>query len=348
MIEIKNLSRKFGHITAVDKISFEVGRAEIVGFLGPNGAGKTTTMRMMVGFLEPSFGSIFLEGKDIFSDPLGTAAKIGYLPENNPLYHEMGVVEFLAYIAALRRMDKAFYDERLEYVIENCGLEEVLNQRIGTLSKGYKQRVGLAQAILHDPDVLILDEPTSGLDPNQILDIRELIIQLGTQKTVLLSSHIMQEVQAVCDRVIIINKGRIVLDEQKENLALHIDGSQRLILEVKAENPDLADWLFLNPDARLLEHDTNEEVHKYTIQTTAGADLRTSLTAFAAKNQWAIQSIYTQSYSLEEVFHNLTLKDPAAEVHMEPSEPDETQDEQDLKPDSQDETHSQNDTEIEQ
>lgn len=324
MIEIKNLCRKFGHITAVDNLSFKVGKQEIVGFLGPNGAGKTTTMRMMVGYLEPNAGGILLDGKDIFTDPLNTAAKIGYLPENNPLYHEMGVVEFLAYIASLRRMKKAFYDERLEYVIENCGLEAVLNQKIGTLSKGYKQRVGLAQAILHDPEVLILDEPTSGLDPNQILEIRELILELGNQKTVLLSSHIMQEVQAVCDRVIIINKGRIVVDEQKENLAQLMDGSQRLILEVKAEEPDLSQWLDQYPQAHLLEQIQSEDMHKFTLQISGEKDLRTALTDFAVKQAWSIQSIFTQSYSLEEIFHNLTLQDPAAseDETMDFEEPD--------------------------
>ena len=323
MIEIKNLSRKFGHIRAVNNISFKVEKAEIVGFLGPNGAGKTTTMRMMVGYLEPNSGSIMLDGKDIFADPLGTAAKIGYLPEHNPLYHEMGVVEFLAYIAALRRMDRSFYQQRLEYVIDKCGLEGVLNQRIGTLSKGYKQRVGLSQAILHDPDVLILDEPTSGLDPNQIMEIRELIKELGGEKTVLLSSHIMQEVQAMCDRVIIINKGHIVVDELKENLSLHIDGSQRLILEVKAQQPDLADWLFLYPQTRLLEYSELNEVHKFVIQTTTEEDLRTALTSFAVEKGWAIQSIFNQNYSLEEIFHNLTLHDPAAGATIENEETEE-------------------------
>jgi ABC-2 type transport system ATP-binding protein len=320
MIEIKNLSRSFGNIRAVNNISFKVEKAEIVGFLGPNGAGKTTTMRMMVGYLEPNSGSIMLDGQDIFADPLGPAAKIGYLPEHNPLYHEMGVVEFLAYIAALRRMDRSFYNQRLEYVIDKCGLEGVLNQKIGTLSKGYKQRVGLSQAILHDPDVLILDEPTSGLDPNQIMEIRELIKELGSEKTVLLSSHIMQEVQAMCDRVIIINKGHIVVDEIKENLSLHMDGSQRLILEVKAEQPDLADWLFLYPHTRLLEHSELLDVHKFVIQTGTDEDLRTALTSFAVEKGWAIQSIFTQSYSLEEIFHNLTLHDPAAEAIDEDEE----------------------------
>jgi len=351
MIEIKNLSRTFGHIRAVNNISFKVEKAEIVGFLGPNGAGKTTTMRMMVGYLEPNSGSIMLDGKDIFADPLGTAAKIGYLPEHNPLYQEMGVVEFLAYIAALRRMDKSFYSQRLEYVIDKCGLEGVLNQKIGTLSKGYKQRVGLSQAILHDPDVLILDEPTSGLDPNQIMEIRELIKELGSEKTVLLSSHIMQEVQAMCDRVIIINKGRIVVDELKENLALHIDGSQRLILEVKAEQPDLADWLFLYPHTRLLEHSEVDEVHRFVIQTTADEDLRTALTSFAVTKGWAIQSIYNQTSSLEEIFHNLTLHDPAAEAmveegNIEELEPEEVDGLEADEPETEPET--QNDTEVDQ
>lgn len=325
MIEIKSLSRGFGFIRAVDKISFAVNTGEIVGFLGPNGAGKTTTMRMMVGYLQPDEGSIELDGRSIFADPLSTSARIGYLPEHNPLYPEMSVVEFLAYIAALRRMPKAKYTQRLEYVIQNCGLDGVLNQRIGTLSKGYRQRVGLAQAILHDPDVLILDEPTSGLDPNQILEIRELIRELGRHKTVLLSSHIMQEVQALCDRVIIINKGHIVVDELKENLGAYMGNAQHLVLEVEAENPDLADWFILYPQAQLSEQVQNGPVARIKLMIPGENDLRRELSQFVVEKGWQILSIYAEKQSLEEIFHNLTMEEESPQAN--PADSDEFTDE---------------------
>lgn len=327
MIEIKSLSRGFGHIRAVDKISFAVNTGEIVGFLGPNGAGKTTTMRMMVGYLQPDEGSIELDGKSIFADPISTSARIGYLPEHNPLYPEMSVVEFLAYIAALRKMPKAKYQQRLEYVIANCGLEGVLNQRIGTLSKGYKQRVGLAQAILHDPEVLILDEPTSGLDPNQIMEIRDLIRELGQEKTVLLSSHIMQEVQALCDRVIIINKGRIVVDDLKENLSAYMGNAQHLILEVEADQPDLSDWFFLYPQAQLQEQTQSGSVSKIKMLVPGENDLRKELSQFVVEKGWQILSIYAEKQSLEVIFHSLTMQDVVPEADEEPVdelEPDTT------------------------
>ena len=316
MIEIKNLSCKFGHIRAVNNI-LQGGKGRDCGFLGPNGAGKTTTMRMMV--------DIWSQQRQHHAGWQGHlcrstwhAAKIGYLPEHNPLYHEMGVVEFWPISQPCAAWIN-FYQQRLEYVIDKCGLEGVLNQRIGTFPKA-TTACRFISSYFARSDVLILDEPTSGLDPNQIMEIRELIKELGSEKTVLLSSHIMQEVQAMCDRVIIINKGHIVVDELKENLSLHIDGSQRLILEVKAQQPDLADWLFLYPQTRLLEYSELNEVHKFVIQTTTEEDLRTALTSFAVEKGWAIQSIFNQNYSLEEIFHNLTLHDPAAEATIEDGE----------------------------
>lgn len=332
MIEIKSLSRSFGNLKAVDEISFTINAGEIVGFLGPNGAGKTTTMRMMVGFLEPNKGSISLEGRSIFADPIATSARIGYLPEHNPLYQEMRVVEFLAYIADLRRMPKKIYAQRLEYVIQNCGLERVVNQRIGTLSKGFKQRVGLAQAILHDPDVLILDEPTSGLDPNQILEIRNLIRELGREKTVLLSSHIMQEVQALCDRVIIINKGRIVVDDLKENLNSYIGGSSHLILETDEKEPDVSPWLMLHPDVQQIDQIQHETGSKTRFLVPADLDLRLELSQFVTQQGWSILGLYIEKQSLEEIFHSLTMEEnlPDMDEYYEPDTPFGTIDESTL------------------
>lgn len=329
MIEIKNLSRHFGSLKAVDEISFSISSGTITGFLGPNGAGKTTAMRMMVGYLQPSAGSILLDGTSIFADPIATSTKIGYLPEQNPLYDEMLTQEILRYIAELRKMPKSLFASRLEYVVEKCGLHDVLTQRVGTLSKGYRQRVGLAMAILHDPEILILDEPTSGLDPNQILEIRELIRELGTQKTVLLSSHIMQEVQALCDRVLIINKGKIIVDDEIGKLNDYFKDYQVLHLELEAENADFTEFMEYHPDLEILSHTREGEYFKLQIKVPAELDIKYDLARFVAENGWLIVSLYVQKKSLEEIFHSLTREggypaEPAVEPLLEASEPEST------------------------
>lgn len=330
MIKIDKLSRYFGEIKAVDEISFCIQDKEIVGFLGPNGAGKTTTLRMIVGYLQPSSGNIEIDGESIFTDPLKASRQIGYLPEQNPLYDEMTVVELLAYFAALRKLKRDYFQERLNFVVKNCGLKDVLYQRIGTLSKGYRQRTGLAQAILHDPRILILDEPTSGLDPNQIIEIRELIRELGKEKMVLLSSHIMQEVQALCDRVVIINKGKIIVDDNIENLPNYLKRSSMLILEVQGENVDFSDFLkeypFVELDilsrnettckvcvyetsGRLISSSiTNNESDKNSIDETSEFDLRQELSRFIRDRGWLILEFSTSKMSLESIFHELTIE----------------------------------------
>ena len=285
MIEISNLSRSFGYLRAVDDISFAVNTGEIVGFLGPNGAGKTTTMRMMVGYLQPGSGEIMLDGISIFQDPMRTSSMIGYLAEHNPLYDDMTVGEFLQYMASLRKMPAPLFRERLAYVTQKCGLHSVLRRKIQTLSKGFRQRTGLAQAILHDPQVLILDEPTSGLDPNQIIEIRELIRELGAEKTVLLSSHIMQEVQALCDRVIIINKGRIIVDDRKENLPSYMGTRQTLVLEVETEEPEFADWLDEHPDVTLTEMSRLNGISTARFDIPGSEDLRRDISGFASSKE---------------------------------------------------------------
>ena len=278
MIKIDKLSRNFGEIKAVDEISFCIQDKEIVGFLGPNGAGKTTTLRMIVGYLQPGSGNIEIDGESIFTDPLKASRQIGYLPEQNPLYDEMTVVELLAYFAALRKLKRDYFRERLNFVVKNCGLKEVLNQRIGTLSKGYRQRTGLAQAILHDPKILLLDEPTSGLDPNQIIEIRELIRELGKEKMVLLSSHIMQEVQALCDRVVIINKGKIIVDDTIENLPHYLNRSTMLILEVQGENIDFSDFTTKYPFVELKILFRDKTSCKISVDETSGRLMSSSTT----------------------------------------------------------------------
>jgi ABC-2 type transport system ATP-binding protein len=318
MIEIKNLSRSFGTIKAVDDISFRIEPGEIAGFLGPNGAGKTTTMRMMVGYLQPDEGVIELDGTSVFANPISASARIGYLAEHNPLYNEMTVVEFLSYIGALRRMMGFRLSERLEFVREKCALDNVWHQKIGTLSKGYKQRTGLAQAILHDPDVLILDEPTGGLDPNQILEIRELIRELGAEKTVLLSSHIMQEVQALCSRVIIINEGRIIVDDLMENLSSYIGGYNQVKLEIEAEEPDFTAWLEQWPEVQLDSCELKGNAASLCFLAPPEMDIRKDLSVYVVAQGWTLLSIYQEKQSLESIFHELTS--PDYETNLEDEE----------------------------
>lgn len=216
MITVKNVSKNFKEVKAVDNISFTLKKGVITGFLGPNGAGKTTTMRLLTGYFFPSSGKVLFDNKSFEQNPLFIRSKIGYLPENNPLYSEMKVKEYLEFIADVR--DLKDIPEKINKVAQNCGLKDHLNDKIETLSKGYRQRVGLAQSMIHDPEILILDEPTSGLDPNQIVEIRKLIKDLGKKKTVVLSTHILSEVQAICSQAIIINKGKIIVDDSLKKL----------------------------------------------------------------------------------------------------------------------------------
>jgi len=317
MIEIKDLCRNFGEIRAVDKISFSVSSGNITGFLGPNGAGKTTTLRMMVGYLQPESGSILIDGVSIFDKPIESSAKIGYLPEHNPLYEDMIVVEALEYVARLRKMTHKQFRERKLFVIESCGLKEVQYQKIGTLSKGYRQRVGLAQAILHDPEILILDEPTSGLDPNQIIEIRELIRALGKEKTVILSSHILQEVQALCDRVLIINKGKIIVDDSIGNLDAYLAEYHLLHLELEGANIDLREFVDYYPELQLLEEIHEGDRCRMKLRVSSNLDVKHDLARYVAENDWLILTLHTERKSLEEIFHKLTLEsDPGVDnVH---------------------------------
>lgn len=319
MIEIQNLCRSFGSIRAVDDISFTVNSGNITGFLGPNGAGKTTTLRMMVGYLQPTAGKILFDSESIFEKPLQASAKIGYLPEHNPLYDEMIVVEALEYVAKLRAMSKQDFQTRKAYVIKNCALEQVQFQKIATLSKGYRQRVGLAQAILHDPEILILDEPTSGLDPNQIIEIRELIRSLGKAKTVILSSHILQEVQALCDRVLIINKGKIIVDDSISELDTYLAEYHLLHLELEGSDIDLAEFIDYYPELQVLDETREGELYSLKLKVNSGMDVKHDLARFVAENGWLIMSLYTERKSLEEIFHKLTQEAAPEELSAQES-----------------------------
>src|SRR5690242_2430055 len=298
-IVVSNLTKIYGNQKAVDDISFTAADNEIVGFLGPNGAGKSTTMKVITGYLDADGGSAIVNGINVSTNPVEAKKQIGYLPEGNPLYYEMYVVEYLQFIAGIHQLTSGL-KKRIEEVITVTGLSPERNKKTGQLSKGYKQRVGLAAALLHDPKILILDEPTTGLDPNQIVEIRQLIKELGKNKTVLFSSHILQEVESVCDRVVIINKGKIVADDTLANLQTVNKGSFIVFVEFGKK-----------ADAAILKNiDTVEKVeeneNQYRLQTPDPEKVKKLLLEYSLNNGLDILSLKTQSKSLEEVFRNLT------------------------------------------
>ena len=305
-IEVSNLTKIYGQQKAIDNISFKIDKAEIVGFLGPNGAGKSTTMKIITGFLEADNGDAFVSGLNVQSDKLETKKRIGYLPEGNPLYYEMYMREYLEFIANVHQVKNI--KQRIEEVIALTGLSIESKKKIGQLSKGYKQRVGLAAALIHDPEVLILDEPTNGLDPNQIVEIRDVIKNLGKNKTVLFSSHILQEVEAICDRVIIINKGNIVADDQLSNLQKANKSSHAVIVQFK----EAVEIELLNQiqDVQKVEQlqTTNLPTGQagYKLQTTNPESVRRQLLELSLQHNLNIVSLQSENYSLEEVFRNLT------------------------------------------
>lgn len=297
-IEVRQLLKQYGEQKAVNQISFTVNKGEIVGFLGPNGAGKSTTMKMITGYLEPDAGEITVSGIDVRKDPLAVKKKVGYLPESNALYYDMYIREYLGFVADMH--DIANKKQRIEEVIALTGLTPESNKRIGQLSKGYKQRVGLAAALIHDPEVLILDEPTSGLDPNQIVEIRNVIKEQGQNKLVLFSSHILQEVEAICDRVIIINKGQIVADDKLVNLQKR---SPVTVVKVGFAEPLEAEWLKRLPAATAVD---KVDTHHWNIQTLEPEVVRKGVLQLALEHNLNIVSLQTQSESLEEIFRSLT------------------------------------------
>jgi ABC-2 type transport system ATP-binding protein len=299
-IEVRQLSRLYGNQKAVDQIDFEVGAGQVVGFLGPNGAGKTTTMKILTCYIPQSSGTVKVCGHDVSEAPLEVRKSVGYLPEHNPLYKDMYITEYLRYVAGFYNLGgKA--KSKVEELIELTGLSLERRKRIGQLSKGYRQRVGLAQAMLHDPEVLILDEPTSGLDPNQLADIRALIRKIGEQKTVLFSTHIMQEVQAICDRVVIINRGKIVEDAELQELKIKHAPENSVLATfkepVKAEQINAVQGVSLVSEAGK---------GSWKISSDQVIDLREAVFRFAAENKLTLLELRQSDYSLEEVFKKLT------------------------------------------
>ena len=293
----------------MDGISFEIPKGQVVGFLGPNGAGKTTTMRLLTGYLPPDQGRAKLMGRDIISESLEIRQNLGYLAENNPLPDDIEVTDFLHYTGRLRGFhESAERMARVKKVLKQCSLSEVVGRKIGELSKGFKQRVGLAQAIIHDPEVLIMDEPTSGLDPNQVREIRDLILNLKKEKTLLLSTHILSEVKNTCDRVLIINKGKIVADGNPGELGGSMQNVTRLVVSFKADWQEVERKLNELGGVRkvLRQRDTTDPFEKFIIESDSGVDLREGVFNLAVEKGWPIMGMHQERLSLEEVFQALT------------------------------------------
>lgn len=308
MIEVKNLSKKFGDNQALDGINFTVNRGEILGFLGPNGAGKTTAMKILTSFWPQDEGDVWIDGQDIKVYPLETRRKIGYLPETVPLYDDMTVYEYLKFVASVRGIKKDNINNKIREVVDSCGLRGMLKKPIEELSKGYRQRLGLAQAIIHDPQVLILDEPTTGLDPNQIVEIRDLIKKIGKEKTVIFSTHILGEVSATCDRVVIINNGQIVGEGTPDDLAEKAGRRESIYIKIKGYQEDVLGALRQIPGVKKAEVKDREaeRVFGYEIEPEPGEDIRERLSRTVFHKGWVVLELNRRTYSLEDVFRQLT------------------------------------------
>lgn len=308
MIHIEDLHKQFGSETAVENVSFTVKRGEVLGFLGPNGAGKTTTMRMLTGFLSPTSGAIRIDNQDVRTHPIQARKKIGYLPENNPLYDSMRVYEYLEFIAGVKHIQDAQAD--IQHVVNTCDLQEKVASSIADLSKGYRQRVGLAAALLGDPEVLILDEPTSGLDPNQAVSVRKLIRDIGETKTIIFSTHILQEVQESCDRALIIHRGKVVASGTVEELLQSAAGHKQVHIVIDAPEEE-------KPEEHLQHIQGVEEVQslgngKYTVRVESGhdGDIRRDIFQHCVDASWTLLEMHQSTKSLEDVFRQLTAESP--------------------------------------
>ena len=309
MIRVENLTKYYGKRLAVDNISFNVEGGEVVGFLGPNGAGKTTTMRILTGFLAPTQGEVWVAGYDMSKHSLEARQRIGYFPEVMPLYSDMTVRSYLDFLARLRGLDRNRMKTRIEEVVDICHLEKYVDVLIGKLSKGFRQRVGVAQAIIHEPEVLILDEPTIGIDPIQVAVTRQLIKELGKERTILLSTHILSEVSVTCERVIIINEGRIVVEDRIENLSSLISGSKRIRLEVEGPAEKVAERLRQIEGVLQVSY---EDSH-YIVKCSAGQDLRGKIMETIVQGGWTLLSLESIEMSLEDIFLKLTTEEETSQ-----------------------------------
>jgi ABC-2 type transport system ATP-binding protein len=307
MIEVKNLTKRYGPTVAVDNVSFNAKAGEVLGFLGPNGAGKTTTMRVLTCYLSADEGSATVDGYDVFDQSVEVRKRIGYLPESAPLYSDMGVIDYLKFIAQVRDIPKSQRQQRTKGVIDICGLESVIHKDVGELSRGYRQRLGLAQSLIHDPPILILDEPTSGLDPSQIIEIRNLIKEVGKEKMIIFSTHILPEVSATCSRILIINDGKIVANGSPKSLTDRAKGGEVVDITIRGPAEDietkLRDLNFVNEFSRV---NTVDGLFSYRIASEKGKNAAEELFQFVAQNGWSLTELRQESVSLEDVFLELT------------------------------------------
>jgi ABC-2 type transport system ATP-binding protein len=310
MIQVENLTKYYHDFCAVDQINIEIQKGEILGLLGPNGAGKTTTLRMLTGFLQPTAGSIHVKDYSIDEQPLKIKKALGYLPESAPLYHDMLVYDYLNYVADIREIGKDHKPARIRELGDLCGIKNVMHQPIGELSKGYKQRVGLAHAMMNDPEILILDEPTSGLDPNQIVEIRQIIKQIGKEKTIILSTHILSEAEATCDRIVIINRGKIVADDSTESLKESAGNKKYIQLCLQQTDFKSVDTLLSTIDGitgiqRIEESDGELEIK---IDCRPAVDPRAEIYQKIKQTDWVVLDFHQESQTLETIFRELTLE----------------------------------------
>jgi ABC-2 type transport system ATP-binding protein len=315
MIEVKNLTKRYGPTVAVDNVSFNAKAGEVLGFLGPNGAGKTTTMRVLTCYLSADEGNATVDGYDVFDQSVEVRKRIGYLPESAPLYLDMGVIDYLKFIAQVRDIPKSQRQQRTKEVIDICGLESVIQKDVGELSKGFRQRLGLAQSLIHDPPILIMDEPTSGLDPNQIIEIRNLIKEIGKEKMIIFSTHILPEVSATCSRILIINNGKIVANGSPESLAERAKGGEVVDITIRGPAEEIESKLqglnFVN------EFDcvnTVDGLLSYRIASEKGTNAAEELFQFVVQNGWSLTELRQESVSLEDVFRELTGESVNKEV----------------------------------
>ena len=318
MIEVQDLTKAYGSVTAVDHVSFVVNKGEILGFLGPNGAGKTTTMRILTGFMPATSGTARIAGFDVFTDSMEVRRHIGYLPEAPPIYSEMSVETYLDFVARIKNVPAERRADRITDALEKTNLVEKRHELIKRLSRGYKQRVGIAQALVHDPDVIILDEPTVGLDPKQIIEVRNLIKGLAGTHTIILSTHILPEVSMTCDRVVIINKGKIVAVDTPQNLTSQLKGGQRIRVEVQAPEAALRDALAHVPGASRVQVEPARNDGRLTVNLEAapGQDIRSQIAAAVVQKGWGLYELRGVSLSLEEIFLELTTDDSS---HAQPA-----------------------------
>jgi ABC-2 type transport system ATP-binding protein len=313
VIEVQNLTKRYGRVTAVDDVSFRVERGEILGFLGPNGAGKTTTMRILTGYMPATEGKAIVAGFDVFDQPIEAKRRTGYLPETPPLYPDMSVSEYLDFVAKIKGIPAGDRRTRVDYVMGRTRITDMAARLCGKLSKGYKQRVGLASALIHNPDVLILDEPTAGLDPKQIIETRELIKELAGNHTIILSTHILPEVAQTCQRVVIINKGHVVAIDTPDNLTARLRGSETMYLQVDASGADATSALNRVPGVtRVVESDRRDGAVGYEIDSESGRDVRRDLARAVISSGWGLLEMRPMRMSLEDVFLSLTTDEVAA------------------------------------